>query len=282
MNTPLFGKTLVICPHFDDACFSIGGLLLKKGPSQLSLLTVFSKTQHVAKSGLLKPLWSAIEIVNLGIFRHMIAVVVSSKRQKEDRVFCDRIHASQIILPFRDFSLRRYDSKHTRGLQSNVFCLVANIEKEPVYNAVLKSMEATIFSGSYDCILCPLAVSNHIDHLMVEKAFLQIIKEKRNIKAKIFFYEDLPYLETFNLEYFSFLAQKRVGTTNSLLIDVTSEISLKQNLVDAYKSQYINEVKPLIVNHAKRLFRLNEENAGASGYCEKIWPYNSDTGSQKR
>lgn len=39
----------MISPHFDDACFSVGGLLLKKTSEEVVILNVFCKGQNSAR-----------------------------------------------------------------------------------------------------------------------------------------------------------------------------------------------------------------------------------------
>jgi LmbE family N-acetylglucosaminyl deacetylase len=267
MDLPYFsGRTLIICPHPDDACFSIGGLLLKRTSKEVVILTVFSKSRDTRNLKLLKPFFNAIKVLNLNFLRGIVVKVVSKERQKEDRRFCDSLWAVQKILPFKDSSLRGYIQP----------CLTNadNIDKEPIYNAVFRAIEKCVFSGSYTSILCPLAVGDHVDHLIVLKAFLQILKKNRNI-PEVFFYEDLPYASAYKLDFISSLAWKRTGSNTPLFVDITVEMPLKQKLVDIYRSQSTRKRKERILYHARRLFMSRDMRVDAAGYCERFWRLDS-------
>jgi LmbE family N-acetylglucosaminyl deacetylase len=264
MDLPHFsGRTLIICPHFDDACFSTGGLLLKRTSKKVVILTVFSKSQDAPNLKPLKPLSKATKVLNLDFLRKIVVEVVSKTRQKEDRRFCDSLYAVQKILPFKDSSLRGYIKP--------CFTNADNIDKEPIYNAVFRAIEKCVFSGSYTSILCPLAVSDHVDHLIVLKAFLQILKKNRDIPAEVFFYEDLPYASAYKLDFISSLARERTGSNTPLFVDITIEMPFKQKLVDIYRSQSTWERKERILYHARRLSMSRDKRDNAEGYCERIW-----------
>jgi LmbE family N-acetylglucosaminyl deacetylase len=264
MGLPHFsGRTLVICPHFDDACFSTGGLLLKRTSKEVVILTVFSKSQNAPNSELLKPFSKANKVLNLNLLRMIITEYASKKRQKEDRRFCDSISAIQNALPFKDSSLRGYIEP--------CFTNADDIDKEPIYNAVFRAIEKCVFFGSYASILCPLAVGDHVDHLIVLKAFLQILKKNKDIPTEVFFYEDLPYASAYKLGFISSLARERTGSNAPLFVDVTLEMPLKQKLIEIYRSQPISEAKLRVLYHARRLFMSRKKRVDAAGYCERFW-----------
>jgi len=162
-----------------------------------------------------------------------------------------------------------------RGYIEPCFTNADNIDKEPIYNAVFRAIEKCVFSGSYTSILCPLAVSDHVDHLIVLKAFLQILKKNRDIPAEVFFYEDLPYASAYKLDFISSLARERTGSNTPLFVDITIEMPLKQNLIDIYRSQSTRERKERILYHARRLFMSRDIRVDATGYCERLWRLNS-------
>jgi len=269
------GKTLVICPHFDDACFSVGGLLLKKTSEEVTILTVFSKSQYAPNLKPLKPFLKANPILNLNLLRSIIAEWVSKERQKEDWRFCDSLGVVQSMLPFSDFSLRKYRTAHSRTLQSNATCLVDNVERDPLYDDVCEAIAKYVFSGSYDSILCPLAIGDHVDHIMVLKAFLQVIKENKDIPVGLFLYEDLPYASHYKLDFISSLALQRTGRNSPLFIDITTEMPLKLQKLDIYRSQFEPSVKEKITFHAKRLSTLGPKKVDtAVRYSERLWRIN--------
>jgi LmbE family N-acetylglucosaminyl deacetylase len=263
MDLPCFsGKTLVICPHFDDACFSIGGLLVKRKSGETTVLTVFSKSQSSPNSLLLRSVSRASKVLKVNLLKEITTEYVSMIRKKEDWQFCDNVGAAQKILPFKDSALRGY----TKPLLINE----DRICKDPVYRAVFREIEKYVFSKVYDSISCPLAIGNHVDHLIVLKAFLQIIKQNRSI-PKVVFYEDLPYASFYELDSINALAWKRIGISDPLFVDITNEMPLKHKLADLYRSQCNGDEKDRIAYHARRLFVSADRRVGAEGYCERLW-----------
>jgi hypothetical protein len=237
--------------------------LLKKTSQEVAILTVFSKSRHAPNFKVLGRFSKTVDALNLNLLRRIIVEVVSKERQKEDRQFCDSLCAIQKILPFKDSSLRGYIDPYCINIHS--------IEKEPVYRTVLRAIEKTVFSGFYDSILCPLAIGDQVDHLIVMKAFLQMLRKNRDTSAEVFFYEDLPYASDYKLDFISSLAWERTGSSNPLFVDVTVEMPLKQKLVDMYRSQSTREGKERILYHARRLFMSRDMRGDAAGYCERFW-----------
>lgn len=261
----LTGRALVICPHFDDACFSIGGLLLKKTAQEIVILTVFSKSQHAPGFRLSYRFLKTADALNLNLLRKIIVDLISRERQKEDRLFCDTLCAYQEVLSFPDSSLRGYVNPYGSR----------NFEQEPLYGAVLGAIEEAIFTGSYDSILCPLAIGDQVDHLIVMKACLQLFRKVSCNQTEMLLYEDLPYASGYSLDSLSSLAWQRIGANSPSLVDVSVEMQMKQKLVDIYRSQATGEsrcaLKNSLLHHARRLSMLRDRKNEALGYCERIW-----------
>lgn len=262
-ETHFRGRTLVICPHFDDACFSTGGFLLKKTSKEATVLTVFSKCQYAPNLKLLKPLRGAVKFLNMNFLEGTIATYASRTRRKEDKRFCDSVSATQRYLPFKAASMRERANHYSADLDT--------VNREPVYGSVFKAIENCASSGAYDSVLCPLAVGNHVDHMIVLKAFLQTLEKDNGISAEVFFYEDLPYASAYELDSIRSLALKRTGAREPLFVDITTEMPLKQKLVGTYRSQLGNETKESILHHARRLYMSWEKRTSPTGYCERFW-----------
>jgi LmbE family N-acetylglucosaminyl deacetylase len=262
-QTHFCGRTLVICPHFDDACFSTGGFLSKKTSKEVTVLTVYSKCSYAPNLKLLKPLKRAVKFLNMNFLRGIIAPYVSEERRKEDQRFCDSVSATQRFLPFKEAPLRGSIELYSADLD--------NANREPIYGSVFKAIENCVSLGAYDSVLCPLAVGNHVDHMIVLKAFLQMLEKDKGISAEVFFYEDLPYASAYELDSIGSLALKRTGAREPLFVDITVEMPLKQKLMDIYRSQLGNETKESILRHARRLYMSWEKRTSATGSCERFW-----------
>ena len=264
MQGALQGRVLVICPHFDDACFSVGGLLLQKTFQEVTILTVFSKSKHAPHSKKLYPVIRTINALEASFLTELVAKIVSKERQKEDHRFCGSIGAIQTILPFEDSSMRLPIGL---GVKND-----KDAEKEPIYGRVLKSLTKIVSSGRHDLILCPLAVGNQIDHLIVLKALLQIIRNE-TISTEILFYEDLPYSSNYTLYKISKLAIERIGSSDPINVCITDEMPMKQILCNKYHTQWTAFAKQKILYHNRRLHRPSDSKNKTVGYCERFWRF---------
>ncbi len=243
---------LVLSPHFDDACLSLGGFLLKQEFKSLCIVTVFSKSEHAPALKLLVPL-RKVDQLGMNPFRETTRSFVALVRQREDARFCSKIKANQFSLSFSDSSLRGY-AKPNR-------CKWDSIGSEPIYHNVLEAIQS-ILHASWDMIFCPLAIGNHVDHLIVSHSFLKIVKETKMKHA--FFYEDLPYASNYSLGAIETLVASRIGHSEPVLIDITGSLNEKNKLVSVYKSQDDEKMKKSISNHAERFSSKNM-------FFERVW-----------
>lgn len=260
------GRILVICPHFDDACYSVSGLLLKGLSKDISVLTVFSRSKH-APYFLANQLSRIADILRISFFKEFVINIISFKRRREDWKFCKRVRCSQSILLFKDSSLRGYMDPYVRD---NDFL------KDPIFPQVLESLRSVILSGSYSLILCPLSIRNQVDHLLVMKALLQLIEGNQISKEKCFFYEDMPYASQCEMDFINSLALERGMLKDSIYIDITEEMPIKQDLLELYSSQLSPNLKKEIYDHAKRLHNYQNMGDKSVGYCERLWILNAE------
>jgi LmbE family N-acetylglucosaminyl deacetylase len=252
----------LLSPHFDDACFSLGGLLSKEEFEDLVILDIFSKSQYGPNIKLLKPYFKIVNVFNLNFFRRTITDHVSEVRRREDQRFCESISAVQRTLFFKDASLRDLVNEYSYDAES--------IVNEPIFDNVSNAIEKVVISDDYNSVFCPLAIGNQVDHLIVMKA-IKMLRRCRAIHSKVFFYEDLPYASACELSYINSLALERIGNSNSIFIDITTELPRKKELMSIYHSQSMHGCKERISYHAKRLFLLGSNGIRINGYCERLW-----------
>jgi hypothetical protein len=256
------GQALVICPHFDDACFSVGGLLLKKSFDSVAVLTVFSRSNHATNNRLFYLFSKFADSWKLNSLKRLIVNLISLERKKEDSQFCRRIGATQSIMFFEDSSLRGC-SPYCSLSESDLF-------SDPLFSEVVEELQKWVLSNKFSAILCPLAVGDQVDHVIILYALLHILKKNPLIKSNIFFYEDLPYSVFFELNFISDLVNKRLGSQNMVYINVTETILSKKSLINIYRSQAGNTVQML--RHAQRLSILaNKNNSGTISFYERLW-----------
>lgn len=257
----LCGKALIICPHFDDACYSVGGLLLKNNFQEVDILTVFSQSKHVPNIKIFYHLLRIIEFCKLKALKKIIIRLISLVRRKEDFQYCKRVGASQFVLNMPDSLLRNY---------ANPFVIDEMVESELQYNLALSAIKKSVFFNEYTYILCPLGIGNHIDHLIVFKTIVKSIKDNGAVSASVLFYEDLPYASLVDLSVLNSTATGRTGSIEPFYVDVTDVMALKQRLIEVYHSQYDLKLKPSIFYHASRLSNKNEK-ANADKCFERLW-----------
>lgn len=260
----LSGRMLVICPHFDDACFSVGGFLLKKSLESVTILTVFSKTQQAPNYRFFYPLIKTAYTLHMNFLNRTLVEVISKMRKKEDSQFCRHIGAIQSILPYEDSSIRRCSS-------INPSYDGDEIDGTIIGKLVFESIKKYVFSEAFDSILCPLGIGNQVDHLIVMNALMRIFNTKQYPELNIFFYEDMPYSYYYYLYKINSLAFARIASNKALYIDVTNEMPLKQKLTDIYRSQ--GQKKAPILQHAKRLFASRNDDVCKTGFYERIWKF---------
>lgn len=205
---------VVLSPHFDDACFSLGGLLsvMKTG----LLVNVFNRSMHLPQLG----------------ESHAAAdaeALASEVRGQEDQAFADQCGLRRCQLDGAEpgfFGRRPNDlSGISQDIEAVEAVLMGHLHQ-------LSSQE-----GHRPWLMVPVAVGRHVNHHAVH----QIVLRHREFLQSAFrlgFYEDLPYAH----EPLSRLkAIKRFKSQWGLpMMRVTWSLpwNQKQDLVKIYASQH--------------------------------------------
>jgi LmbE family N-acetylglucosaminyl deacetylase len=160
---------VVLSPHFDDGCFSLGGLLtaMNKG----LLVNVFNRSMHLPKSGTSDASQES-------------EALASEVRGQEDQIFADRCGLRRCQLNGAEpgfFGRRPNDlSGVTQDIEAMGSVVIDKLKQ-------LASEE-----GVRPWLMVPMAVGRHVNHHAVH----QIVLRHRNFLQSAFrlaFYEDLPY-----------------------------------------------------------------------------------------
>lgn len=162
---------IVLSPHFDDAVLSVGGIISEfDGPryivtffgtptSTAQYLTAWDKMSGFAKS-----------------------LDTREARKKENERAAKIIGAKIINEDYVDFQYKKRTTTDSLVIQSSI---------EKSIDQILSSMGnalVTIIGPSYFG-----DADTHPDHLLLSKAFAEVIKNKNHPNATFYFYEDLPY-----------------------------------------------------------------------------------------
>ncbi|HUO01619.1 MAG TPA: hypothetical protein VMU31_02495 [Rhizomicrobium sp.] len=160
---------IVLSPHFDDACFALGGFLKALGHG--ILINIFTRGAYVARPDLAK-----VGIPPDGI--HFI-------RDSEDREFA------------RACGLRRYDLEceepHLRGRRPSDMAAGLPDDIGQVEEKLLPLLLALAADEpARPALFAPLGIGRHVNHRAVAEAVMGELKLLGDV-FDLHFYEDLPY-----------------------------------------------------------------------------------------
>ena len=228
-------KFFVLSPHIDDACFSLGGLLNELTCTKL-IWNIFSYTNYY-KYGIIKD--------------------VATRRMDEDQRFCEKINAKNINAAYPDAHargctrLREYLGITTETVLLSHRDLIENISLQIIN---------TVIDYKIDILCIPMAVGNHVDHIIVRQSAILAMKSS-DIRIPMVFYEDLPYA----VDLRNFEQAKEEISSFYFLKEIHTEISElnKAELIKLYESQISQRDIDLIINHSIHI--------GGGKACERLW-----------
>lgn len=212
---------IFLSPHFDDACFSLGGLIANHPGS--TLLNIFTKSLFLAAPD------SSYEDS-----RKMDPVErVYKIRNAEDDCFAKKMSLRKLNLNLEDTSavgLHPFDL-------ANISKEVALVSHSLIHhlNGIYKAANSQRLN-----IFCPLSVGNHRNHVSVFLSILENYDVLSNF-ANIFFYEDLPYAGLNELRVPAILRLEKFFPSSRLKRNILNlskdELDKKMEYVEIYASQ---------------------------------------------
>ena len=115
---------------------------------------------------------------------------------------------------------------------------------EQLKNHLLQQVDGLLF--------CPLALGNHIDHVLCLEAVVQVYS-----KIKVVFFEDLPYANRITLDEIKFhvdnLAKRLDVKLDSFIAGLDKCTVDKNQAIHLYKSQVDEEICAEIIAHQNTL-----------------------------
>lgn len=163
-------EVLIVSPHPDDACFALGGMLLKE------------KNRHFY-------IWDIFNVQSFSILNED-----SDKAMKrimdEEKCFLYKVQGVGIIEDIKEASLRGYDSLK-RILFNDKKPIYDKEENKEIYNRLARRIKEIITEINPKRVYLPMGVGGHIDHLIVRDAVISVIEGFPNIE--FYFYEEMPY-----------------------------------------------------------------------------------------
>lgn len=240
-----FGNVLIISTHFDDAPLSLGGVINKRELfREMHILTVFTRSSYTILT----------EITDS-------AEYISALRNLEMENYCQKMEIKLHTLGFCDTTQRIYPEVDIYKEKLATFLNTKKSEKDDVFDNVKFELDSKIKNMKFDSIFIPLAVGNHLDHLIVHKIAKSLVLDNK----RVYFYEDLPYAADYEMEYIEWLANKRLDTPKFINVDITGEIKSKMMQLGIFASQLTQRDFEFVYYHSSRLCQSNLHN------YERIW-----------
>lgn len=218
-------KTYILSPHIDDAAFGLTLTISKLISNHVSvnLINCFTITK-----------WT-------GVFVSKDIEVVSALRKEEDKAFNQYLgSAIQVTnLELLDAPLRNSYIHLFHPFNENELELIGQLK-----NYTLENVDGLL--------LCPLALGNHIDHILCLEAVIQVYP-----KIKIVFFEDLPYANRISFDeiksHVNNLAKRLDKKLDSFISDLDKCTIDKNHAIHLYKSQVDEEICAEIIAHQNAL-----------------------------
>lgn len=235
---------VILSPHPDDACFSLGGSILKHKDDDITVWNIFSRQEF---SILKEDSNNALERI-----------------KAEELEVC---HNLQVSVVFED-----YPEAGLRGFQRLSEIIGApwpiknnRVQEQQTYNSLISKIESFLINKNHIYLGLPLGSGAHIDHLMCREAALHVLNNSlKAIDCNVFFYEDLPY--SINQSWLD----SAIGTLKirgyklkPMLLDISNYVAKKEYIMSLYKSQIKQRDIKKMLSYAKEI--------EPSKYCERIW-----------
>lgn len=173
--------SVYLSPHLDDAILSCGGQIYQQtlaGKSVLIVTVTAGDPPPEPVSGFASSLHR----------RWRLDADVVEKRRIEDIAACTMVGADYLHWDLVDCIYRRHPAtgKVLYHSEADIFGKLHPAEA-PLVNAVAKRMANL---PSYDRVVIPLAVGNHVDHQLTRQA-----AEQQFDPAEVVYYEEYPYAQ---------------------------------------------------------------------------------------
>ena len=217
---------LIVSPHLDDACYSLGGALYKLQA--------------------LKVIW---DIYSQSTFTNQKYLILIGDREKEEEEFCAKICAKSILSNLPDAHSRGY-THVSEYLNSSIENIINDDSREDV-KSLVKNYKTIKYKYNPTIIGIPMASGCHMDHLKVRELMINYVLNYETDKAIFFFYEDLPYSSNSKWleKELNYLANYFV--LRPIRIDISDVIEEKFKLLKIYNSQISQRDIDQIISYSK-------------------------------
>jgi LmbE family N-acetylglucosaminyl deacetylase len=202
-------NVLVISPHIDDAALSVGGIIHKgtRLGKSFTVLNIFSRQEF--QTGIRVP----EECI------HDIAAA-------EDEI-AGRCLGYESINAGLKGAAERYNLPMNKFIGLEIGDIISSREFSKDAVTVKNILKQQLEQKEYHCIMSPMGIGGHLDHLIVSYAVHLLITDNELDSKGLVYYEDLPYSMAF-----PWLIDKRsqplfYGLEEKQLIDIKGELTAK-------------------------------------------------------
>ncbi len=237
---PFLFNVVMLSPHSDDIALSLGAFLRRRDSAlYVRIVTVFSVTNNTADDLISSP------------------YIVTSMRKGEDASFGVAVGPG-VALSWLD----REDAPLRLQIHDEaVFSFdLSYLDLNEVRHVVDK---VKVEYGSCDLLFAPMALGQHIDHLVVRNAALELLSEG----FAVVFYEDIPYAADFSLseidEHVVQLGALAGQGLELCIIETGVAIEEKIALLSCYRSQMDSRTESRVRSYAER--------CGGNSVVERVW-----------
>jgi LmbE family N-acetylglucosaminyl deacetylase len=206
---------VVLSPHFDDACFSLGAFLARRQGGDL--VTVFTQGDYFAHRA-------------FSPSREWVFAV----RNGEDAAFAAHCGLRRHDLHCEEPSLRGRRPSQLEFLADDLAQIVSPLM------AKLRELASRFAPGERGILLAPMGIGRHVNHRAVHQMVLRC-RQSLALCYEIFFYEELPYASS-GLSRLA--ALKRLGTERATRHALPVFWREKKHLVEFYPSRLHGEARP--------------------------------------
>lgn len=217
-------NTLLFEPHFDDAAYSLSGLILSGviDPMEAELVTVFTQSTFAP--------YANVKTID----------EISALRAIESASFCQQLKLKNSTLGFSEAPIRGYslDAIFDENYKSNL--------EQNLKDNLLKEMGRLKKQFQPSRIFCPLGISGHIDHFIVREC------AEETFENQLFYYEDLPYAgEISSAEYQAWIDALTIDLI-PLKNEWNSFLKERIRLLKTYQSQVADKDIQAVINYTER------------------------------
>ncbi|OGK33838.1 hypothetical protein A3I50_01755 [Candidatus Roizmanbacteria bacterium RIFCSPLOWO2_02_FULL_37_9] len=190
-----------ISPHLDDAILSAGGLIdYLANKTRVEIITIFTQATPRPYTRFCKKFMSDCGYTDADLF--------FQDRRKEDEIVCKKVKVDYQHLEFIDVAWRKKQSPnlieklsgiihpevlHLYPLGRNFMSGKTVEEDKEMISEITKKLQSFMFYASRfkkSIIFSPLAIGNHVDHVIVRNICSEIFPLE-----KLIFWTDYPYSE---------------------------------------------------------------------------------------